>query len=639
MNTSLPLGWKITTLGEVCSKPQYGWTCRSARQGRIKYIRTTDISDGEIDWSSVPFCEETPDDIEKYRVHPDDILVSRAGSVGTSYRIKDVPCNAVFASYLIRFKPFKDINPKFLEFFLRSDSYWRSISEFSAGIAVPNVNASKLASLKLALPPPNEQNRIVKTLDKTLSQLESSKRHLEAIPRILKRFRQSILASACSGRLTADWRFANPTVSAQQLIANLKTVEPQNYMDVFERSSAGEIPSTWGWVRLGKLGNFLGGGTPSKNNLAYWNGKIPWVSPKDMKRDRINDSQDHITSKALEKSTAKLIPKGSILFVVRGMILNHTLPTAITDVEITLNQDMKALVPEIKEMNEYLFWVSKHISTAMLFEVKEATHGTRRIETPFLKNWAIPVPPIDEQREIVKRIQNLMALSNQIEARYIKAKMQIDKLSQAILGKAFRGELLSLTSHKVSEEKASQQRKPNLKTEVLTNQSVDVICFRSIVPRREEKYVSCVPSLELQIAAGAFGEDQRPDFNEWVQINTSRPLKKGMFVAKVVGRSMEPLIPDGAHCLFQFKAPQLRNDMVAVFQLHDSEDPESGGHYTVKRLRVYRQNTDEGVVRKAKLMPENPAFQPITVDEDNVKFVAEFLEVLQPLTKVKNRLR
>src|SRR6266576_2857433 len=109
MTTTLPNGWVSTTLGEICSKPQYGWTCKAAKYGRVKYVRTTDISGGKIDWDDVPFCAEIPDDVEKYRVRADDILVSRAGSVGVSYRITEVPFDAVFASYLIRFKPLEPI--------------------------------------------------------------------------------------------------------------------------------------------------------------------------------------------------------------------------------------------------------------------------------------------------------------------------------------------------------------------------------------------------------------------------------------------------------------------------------------------------------------------------------------------------
>ncbi len=182
MNNELPQAWARTTLGQICSKPQYGWTCKGARDGRVKYLRTTDISDGQINWSSVPYCADAPDDIEKYRVHSNDILVSRAGSVGVSYRIKDVPADAVFASYLIRFNALEGIEPKFVEAFLNSKEYWEAISEFTAGIAIPNVNASKLASLELPLAPLDEQRRIVAKLEKLLGQVETCQQRLAKIP-------------------------------------------------------------------------------------------------------------------------------------------------------------------------------------------------------------------------------------------------------------------------------------------------------------------------------------------------------------------------------------------------------------------------------------------------------------------------
>ena len=246
MSDELPKGWAATTLGEICSKPQYGWTCSGAKTGRIKYVRTTDISDGGIDWASVPYCEEAPEDVEKYRVTANDILVSRAGSVGVSFRITDVPCDAVFASYLIRFKPLKGIPPKYVEFFLKSDSYWRSISEFSAGIAVPNVNASKLASLELPLAPSAEQRRIVAKLETLLGKVDASQQRLAKISVLLKRFRQSVLAAACSGRLTADWREENENIqAADSLIKNaqFQIAEPEDDLP--------ELPEKWKWVAIG----------------------------------------------------------------------------------------------------------------------------------------------------------------------------------------------------------------------------------------------------------------------------------------------------------------------------------------------------------------------------------------------------
>lgn len=156
--------------------------------------------------------------------------------------------------------------------------------------------------------------------------------------------------------------------------------------------------------------------------------------------------------------------------------------------------------------------------------------------------------------------------------------------------------------------------------------------LRRVTPRHHERYTTCVPRLDLKVAAGDFSDDQRPEFEEWVEVNASQTLRKGMFVARVIGRSMEPLIPDGAYCLFQFKAPQLRNDIVGLFQLHRAEDPDSGGRFTVKRLRVStRPKPETGLARTAVLVPDNPAFAPISVQGEDVKFAAEFLEVLRPL--------
>jgi type I restriction enzyme, S subunit len=228
--SDLPQAWVIATLGEICSKPQYGWTTRASKSGYIKYLRTTDISDGNLDWHSVPFCEVVPADVEKYHVKKNDILVSRAGSVGVSFRVEDVPYETVFASYLIRFNTLDGILSKYVEYYLRSESYWRSISEFSAGIAIPNVNASKLSELNLPLAPTNEQRRIVEKLEKLLGKVDACQKRLERIPLILKRFRQSILAAACSGRLTADWRELNPDVeTALQLLEQIQKQRKKRY--------------------------------------------------------------------------------------------------------------------------------------------------------------------------------------------------------------------------------------------------------------------------------------------------------------------------------------------------------------------------------------------------------------------------
>ncbi|MEI6143644.1 MAG: restriction endonuclease subunit S, partial [Mariniphaga sp.] len=181
MEKELPKGWIKTKLGEICTKPQYGWTTQSDISGDFKYLRTTDISKGKIDWDRMPFCIDIPEDKEKYLIGINDIVVSRAGSVGLSYRITETPHPTFFASYLIRFKPII-VYPKIVEYYLKSGNYWKAISEMSAGIAVQNVNAVKLSDLDFPLPPLPEQQRIVAKLDTLFGHLDALKTRLERIP-------------------------------------------------------------------------------------------------------------------------------------------------------------------------------------------------------------------------------------------------------------------------------------------------------------------------------------------------------------------------------------------------------------------------------------------------------------------------
>jgi type I restriction enzyme S subunit len=105
-------------------------------------------------------------------------------------------------------------------------------------------------------------------------------------------------------------------------------------------------PNSWAVAPLGSLGRWVGGGTPSKSVAAYWSGgTVPWVSPKDMKSAIITDTQDHITEAAVAGSAANFVPGKSVLMVMRSGILRHTFPVAVNATRVTVNQDLRALVP------------------------------------------------------------------------------------------------------------------------------------------------------------------------------------------------------------------------------------------------------------------------------------------------------
>ncbi len=157
--------------------------------------------------------------------------------------------------------------------------------------------------------------------------------------------------------------------------------------------------------------------------------------------------------------------------------------------------------------------------------------------------------------------------------------------------------------------------------------------FQRVEPQEEEKYRTCVPLYTLKAAAGAFGEDQQVTPDGWVAPQASRQLGEGMFVAQVVGRSMEPRIPDGAWCLFRYPVTGSRQGRIVLVQHRSIQDPEAGGSYTVKRYESEKQADGESWRHTLiKLLPENPEFEPIVlkgIREGDVSVIAELVEVLR----------
>ena len=178
-----------------------------------------------------------------------------------------------------------------------------------------------------------------------------------------------------------------------------------------------ELPSGWTWSNLKRLGRVCGGGTPSKKNPEFWSGDIPWISPKDMKVDFINRSKDMVTTKAIDNSAIKLVPSDALLMVVRGMILDHSFPVAVTETEVTINQDMKALIPFDSRLSRYLLLLMKGTKMEILKLVKRSTHGTCRLPTDDLFSLALPIPPVEEQQRILSGVDQIMNILDQLNFR------------------------------------------------------------------------------------------------------------------------------------------------------------------------------------------------------------------------------
>lgn len=206
---------------------------------------------------------------------------------------------------------------------------------------------------------------------------------------------------------------------------------PALFLDMFGDPATN--PKGWPTRPLRELVTFMSGGTPSKAREDFWGGDLPWVSPKDMKRAAIADAIDHVNRKVLTETNAKLVPVGSLLIVVRGMILIHTVPVAVSAAPLTINQDMKALVLKADVDSVYLLWLMKVSQPQLLNLVATAAHGTKKLETERLEAFPIPLPPLEAQAAFANRIAQIESIQTQQAAATAKAQATFE----ALLSEAF----------------------------------------------------------------------------------------------------------------------------------------------------------------------------------------------------------
>lgn len=217
-----------------------------------------------------------------------------------------------------------------------------------------------------------------------------------------------------------------------------------------------KLPDGWASVPLRDLGVWVGGGTPSKANPAFWSGgKIPWVSPKDMKVNVISDTEDHITKDAVLASATNVVPDGSVLVVTRSGILRHTLPIAIAGKRVSLNQDLKALVPYYGIVSRYIAWALRCLAQAILKECAKGGTTVQSIETNQLLDFEIPMAPTTEQERIVVAIEEQfsrldagVAALERVIGPLTKAQGgRVSQLRSSVLATAFSGKLVQQDSN------------------------------------------------------------------------------------------------------------------------------------------------------------------------------------------------
>jgi type I restriction enzyme, S subunit len=451
----LPAHWVLSKIGEVCSQPQYGYTTSSSDEGRIKLLRTTDITSGTINWETVPYCKDDPQWIEKYLLKDGDIVISRAGSVGMSMLVKK-PELSVFASYLIRFRPFEIIIATYYFYlFLKSPFYWNNIIEKSLGIALPNVNASKLKEIEIPLAPLPEQRAIVAKLEQLFSELDSGVENLKKAKEQLKVYRQAVLKWAFEGKLTEEWRNRQKDLpTAETLLAQIKTEREEQATKTGKKlkpiapiaeEEMAELPvllKSWIWVRLDNLG-ILGRGKSKhrpRNDKKLFGGKYPFIQTGEVKSAGYLIQSFENTYSEFGLSQSKLWPIGTLCITIAANIAE----TAFLGIDACFPDSIVGFIGNEKIIfSKYIFYFFKGNQNKL--EAFAPATAQKNINLNILENLIIPYCSLIEQNQIVQEIEDRLSVCDKLEETITQSLQKAESLRQSILKKAFEGKLLSET--------------------------------------------------------------------------------------------------------------------------------------------------------------------------------------------------
>lgn len=469
---SLPTGWAWAPIIELGGKPQYGWTTKAQNEGNLKFLRTTDISSGEVNWDTVPFCKDEPADVEKYLVAKNDIVVSRAGSVGKSFIIRK-PLRAVFASYMVRIRP--KTNPNYLYHFMQSLNYWVQIWDKSTGIAIPNVNGTKLGQIELPVPPLAEQERIVDKIDELFSDIEAGERAIAQARAGVARYRKAILKAAVTGELTADWRSENPTKeSAKDLLARILTAryeawekseltkldakgkarpETEKQWEKFRARykrpveakalRSKELPDSWVNCSVDSCHRLLTSGSRGWAKFYSDKGAV-FVRAQNIKHeflDLTDIAYVDLPSKSEGKRTALQVR--DILITITGANVTKTAIVRKDIGEAYVNQHVALLRPLIDHTASYLtIYLQAPAGGKTAMNSFAYGAGKPGLSLTNIAEINLALPPLEEQAEIVNRVEQALSKAAAVEATLDAQSRAAKALKQAVLKTAFEGKLV-----------------------------------------------------------------------------------------------------------------------------------------------------------------------------------------------------
>ena len=403
----VPEGWAWTKIHCVSSEILYGVSESAKETGKYKLLRITDIQDDQVNWDSVPFTDFPEDKVSNYILKNGDIVFARTGAtVGKSYLIENLNIESIYASYLIRIRTSLLLNPRYMKYYFGSLTYWNQITDKSSGIGQPNVNGTSLANLYIPIPPYNEQERILPVIEKVFMLIDSLENDKDKLENLIKVAKSKILDLAIHGKLVPQDSNDEP---AEELLKRIATSDNRPYEKFKESEELFEAPKNWSWCYLKEIcTDFI---VPQRDKPKVFDGTIPWCRIEDIEGKYLNCSLSNqlVSKETIKQMNMHICPVGSVICSCSASLGIQ----AITTIECCTNQTFIGIVP-IKSVlyNEYLFYYLK-AQTKYFHEIATGT-TIKYISREKFEELPFALPPFEEQKRIVSKIENLFTALDEI---------------------------------------------------------------------------------------------------------------------------------------------------------------------------------------------------------------------------------
>ncbi|MDF9387575.1 restriction endonuclease subunit S [Vibrio sp. 1151_11] len=454
--SELPKGWVGVPLNKIVDKIVGGGTpsksVPSYYQGNIPWMTVKDMNKLYLTDTVDHITQEAVENSSTNIIPAGTPIIATRMSLGKIVRASfDSAINQDLKALFVN----RELNDYYFEYWYRSQGM--KIQSLGTGTTVKGVRLEVINALEFPLAPLAEQKRIVAKLDEVLAQVDTIKARLDRIPAILKRFRQSVLAAAVSGKLTEDWRVKNVGCCAEsELNTNFSKksgkLRLRGKQTNLSELSLLTLPSSWTWTQNYKLAKDTSNaicagpfGTIFKAKDFRGEG-VPIIFLRHVKKDGFNQNKPNYMDRAVweEFHQEYSVNGGELLVTKLGdppgecCIYPENAGTSMITPDV-LKMDVDEQSAEKKYLSSYF---NSPISTELI--EKLAFGATRlRIDIAMFKGFPVPLPPIEEQKQIVRLVDQYFAFADTIEAQVKKAQARVDNLTQSILAKAFRGELVA----------------------------------------------------------------------------------------------------------------------------------------------------------------------------------------------------